>query len=115
MAKLDDYVPPIARGPQTVGEVRGGDKRRFLDILKEPPLKVQAFNELPLETRKFYLRLCSTYEKLPDYGKEVRGGWPGVKGKVYFGIPCVDRFGEVLVIYREKEGGALKSRFLGRV
>jgi len=115
MARLGDYVPPIARGPQTVREAVGGDKRRFLDILKEPPLKAQVFDELSIERKKFYLQLCEKYEKLSDYGKEVRGGWPGVKGKVYIGVPCVDRFGEVIVIYREKEGGALMSTVLGRV
>jgi len=115
MARLVDFVPPVARGPQTVREAVGGDKRRFLDILKEPPLKAQTFEELPSSKKVFYMQLCENYKKLSDYGREVRGGWPGVKGKVYIGVPCVDRFGEVIVVYREKEGDALKSKILGRV
>ncbi|MDO8553502.1 MAG: hypothetical protein Q7S22_01740 [Candidatus Micrarchaeota archaeon] len=49
-----------------------------------------------------------------DFGKEVVGGWPGVTGPVRIGIPVVDRNKEVIVVYRETKGGALKSK-IGRI
>ena len=45
---------------------------------------------------------------------EVKGGWPGVKGRVYVGVPVVDRFGEVVVVERNA-GGYFHSRSLGKV
>jgi len=46
---------------------------------------------------------------------EVVGGWPGVKGKVYLDEPVADRFGEVIVVYRDPQSAHLKSRVVGHV
>ena len=62
----------------------------------------------------FYESLCARrYYKEEWYGKEVVGGWPGVRGPVYLGWPVVDRFGDVIVVIQD-EHGYIKSQFLGK-
>ena len=46
---------------------------------------------------------------------EVVGGWPGVKGKVYLDEPVPDRFGEVIVVFKDPQSGYLKSKVVGEV
>ncbi len=61
----------------------------------------------------FYESLCARkYYHEPWYGKEVKGGWPGVRGPVFYGWPVVNRFGEVIVIIKSPSGQPI-SKFLG--
>ncbi len=63
----------------------------------------------------FYESLCARrYSKYEWYGKELVGGWPGVRGPVYLGWPVVDRFGDVIVVILSKHGYP-KSIFLNKL
>ncbi len=58
------------------------------------------------------------YSRTPDYGRKVVGGWGETK-RVRVGVPFVNKFSEVVVVYRpdpeEHAGSTFRSTSLGSV
>lgn len=106
-------VPPIARVRSAVNQFGSGSGRHSqwptLPQPVQPAIGPKPNNPGSLSNPT----VAATLELPIDYGKRVVGGWPGVKGEVRVGCPVVDRFGERLLIYREAEGGVLKSKCVG--
>ena len=85
---------------------------RQKDGLKEPimGLRVELHPGVPMD---LFVQSAGKYGNKSWYGDIVKNGWPGIKGKVQLGVPAVDKFNEVVLVYRD-ENGYMKSRSLGK-
>lgn len=83
------------------------------DVITEPitKLKIELRIGIPIDA---FMQCAEKYANRAWYGETVKNGWPGVKGKVQLGVPAIDKFNEIVVVYRN-ENGYMKSRSLGRV
>ncbi len=54
-------------------------------------------------------------QQQPWFGHELKGGWPGVSGAVYLGMPVVNKHGEQLIIWKKKNGVPRTTLVITRV
>ncbi len=80
--------------------------------LREPVMgpRIDLHPDIPTD---LFVRSAERHGNKPWYGAIVKNGWPGVKGKVQLGVPVVDKFNELIVVYRD-ENGYMKSESLGK-
>jgi hypothetical protein len=93
------------------GPARAMGSRRK-DGLNEPviSLGIKLHPEVPMD---LFVQSAGRYSNKPWYGAIVKNGWPGVRGEVQLGVPVVDKFNEIVVVYRD-ENGYMKSKSLGK-
>jgi|GEM_PF-6492073 len=87
-----------------------GSRQRY--GLKEPIMgpRIDLHPGVPMD---LFARNAERYGNKSWFGDIVKNGWPGVKGKVQLGVPVIDKFNELIVVYRD-ENGYMKSRALGK-
>lgn len=83
------------------------------NVMNEPAMRFKIPVPSPLLLDAF-VRCAEKFGTKTWYGMILKGGWPGVKGRVQLGVPTVDKFGEMVVVYRN-DNGYLKSGVVGKV